>query len=73
MRKYSGPHPPFMPAPPGYTRASAGYDRFCRVCIFYDNGHCKSYNVPVDRDFTCLTCVRNYSISAEQASSMLSG
>ena len=59
--------------PPGYVRASPGYDRFCGVCIYFENGRCKLYNVPVGREFNCLACVRDYTISAEQASAMLSG
>ena len=62
-----------MPTPPNYSKASPGSDRFCGICIYYNNGHCSSYNTSVEPDFTCWACVRNYTISAKQASSMLSG
>ena len=62
-----------MPLPPRYGKASPGYDRFCGVCIYYDKGHCKLYDVSVGRDYVCLACVRDYAISSAQASSMLSG
>ena len=70
MRKYCSSTVCHVPTPPNYSKAPPGFDRFCGVCIYYDNGRCTSYGVPVNRDFTCWACVRNYSVSAKQASSM---
>jgi len=55
-----------MQTPPHYRRTEALHDLFCRMCVAYEKGYCKRYDVPVEHDFTCDSWERNWDASEHQ-------
>ena len=49
-----------MQIPPHYQRTVAVNDCFCRLCVEYQEGYCKKYEVPVEHYFTCDSWKRNW-------------